>query len=464
MSLLDGLLIFLLLIIAYGVIVYVLYKKGILKKYNISLYGPALMWRTQHGITFLEHRARRSRLWRWIGNLSIIYCFIAMVLMTALIIWTAWLIFGFTPAQRQALPGPEVALVIPGINPILPIEFIGYILVGIIIAIVVHEFSHGILTLVSKLKVKSLGLLYLIVPIGAFCEPDEEELKKASIAPRMRIYSVGPAANFAVTVLALLVFSVLLMSSVQPAHSGAVVFAVDSDSPVSEIGLQPGSIITSLNGTQVTNATEYFHAWNKTHANQTITLTYVVENHAYSKSITLGDKYAEYAKRNKTYVNNASYVGKGYSGIQSVLRDSFLSEYLAILKNPLTNFPSGMLTFYSLPIIGYFVGYNPLVTPFTNSFVITGPLGVLPPVVFWVLANGIYWIFWLNLAFTLFNVLPMTPLDGGFLFTDGIRAAVTKLRRGITEEKREAIARNISLAVSLIILFLLIIPFFVKYI
>jgi membrane-associated protease RseP (regulator of RpoE activity) len=464
MTLLDGLLIFLALIVIYALAVYVLHKKGVLKKYNISLYGPALMWRTHRGIKFLERRARRVRLWTWLGNASVVFCFIAMVLMTALMVLTAWLVLGFTPAQRQALPGPEVALVLPGINPILPLEYIGYILVGIIIAIVVHEFSHGILTLVSKFKVKSLGILYLIVPIGAFCEPDEEDLKKAPVAPRMRIYSVGPASNFAVTMLTLLLFSFLLMSAVQPAHTGAVVFSVDSDSPVQGIGLKPGSIITSLNDTSINNATQYFHAWNNTHANQTVTISYMVQGRSYTESITLGDKYTEYAKRSPTYTNNVSYKGKGYTGVQSVLRDAFFSEYLTILKNPLSQFPRGLLTFYSIPIVGYFVGYNPLTSPFTSSFVITGPLGVIPPAAFWVLANGIYWIFWLNLAFTLFNALPMVPLDGGFIFTDGIRAAVTRIKHGISDERREAIARNISLTISLIILFLLILPFFVKYI
>ncbi len=463
MTLLDGLLIFLALIVIYGIAVYILHKKGILKKYNVSLYGPALMWRTERGIRFLERRARRTRLWRVLGNASIVLCFITMILMTALIIWTAWTVLGFTAAQRQALPGPEVALVIPGINPILPIEYIGYILVGIIIAIVVHEFSHGILTLVSKFKVKSLGVLYLIVPIGAFCEPDEEEVKKAPIAPRMRIYSVGPAANFAVTVLCIFIFSCLLMSSVQPAHTGAVVFAVDSDSPVTDIGLTRGSIITSLNGTAITNATEYFKAWNHTTANQTVTINYMVEGRSYSRNITLGDKYAEYAKRNSTYTNNVSYIGKGYTGVQSIIRDEFFSEYITVLKNPFAEFPRGILTFYSIPIVGYFVGYNPLVSPFTNSFTITGPLGVIPPSVFWMLVNCIYWIFWLNLAFLLFNVLPMVPLDGGFLFTDGVRAAVQRIKRGITEEKREAIVKNVSLAISLVILVLLVLPFFVKY-
>ncbi len=463
MSPLDGVIIFLVLIVIYTVAVYVLYKRGILKKYNISLYGPALMWRTQRGVSFLERRARRKQLWTGLGNLSVVYCFIAMVLMTALMILTAWLIFGFTPAQRQALPGPEVALVIPGINPILPLEYIGYILVAIIIAIVVHEFSHGILTLVSKLKVKSLGILYLIVPIGAFCEPDEEVLKKAPVSHRMRIYSVGPASNFAITILTLLLFSFVLISAVQPAHSGAVVFAVDSGSPAQALGLQPGFIITSLNGTAVTNASDYFHAWNKTQANQSVTITYLVQGHAYSRNMTLTDKYAEYAKRDTIYTNNASYKGKGYTGVRSIIRDEFFKEYVTILKNPFADFPRGMLTFYSIPIIGYFEGYNALVSPYTNSFVITGPLGALPPSAFWILVNGIYWIFWLNLAFTMFNVLPMVPLDGGFIFTDGVRGAIQRLRKGISEEKKEAIAKNASLAVSLLILSLLILPFFVKY-
>jgi len=460
MSLLDGVLIFIFLLLVYAIAVFVLHKKGILKKYNISLYGPALMWRTQRGIRFLERRAQRQRLWRGLGNASIVFCFIAMILMTALMVWTVRIIIDFTPAQRQALPGPEVALVIPGINPILPIEYLGYILIAIIIAIVVHEFSHGILTLVSKFKVKALGILYLIVPIGAFCEPDEEELKKAPIAPRMRIYSVGPASNFAITVLSLLLFSFLFMSAVQPAHTGAVVYSIDANSPAQSIGLQPGSIITTLNGTTITNATDYVQAWNKTHANQTISITYNIEGKFYSDSLTLGDKYIEYSERHLP--TNISYKGKAYSGV-SILKDAPFEEYLMDLKNPFSDFPRGMLNFYSIPIIGYFAGYNPLVSPFTNSFIITGPLGAIPPSVFWILANGIYWIFWLNLAFTLFNVLPMVPLDGGFIFIDGVRAAVQRLRRGISEEKREAIARNASFAVSLLILVLLILPFFVKY-
>jgi membrane-associated protease RseP (regulator of RpoE activity) len=464
MSIIESVLIFFAIILMYAVIVFVLHKKGVLKKHNISFYGPALMWRTEKGIQFLKNRAKHTRFWKIYGNIGIVFCFVTMVLMTLLMVMTAWLVFGFTPAQRNALPGPEVALVIPGINPILPLEYIGYVLLGLVLAIVVHEFSHGILALVDKLKVKALGVLYLIVPIGAFCEPDDEEVKKAKILPRMRIYAAGPTANFVVVLLSILLFSAVFMPAVQPASEGAVVFMVDADSPAKHIGIQPGVIITSFNDTQITNGTNFFTAWNQTKANQTVNISFVYNGVTTTTQVHLQDKFVEYAKRSTIYVNNISYVGKGYLGVQSLLRDSVFKDQLAILKNPFHSFPNGLLTFYSLPLLGYFAGYNPIVSPFTGSYVITGPLSVIPSSLFWIIINAIYWIFWLNLAVSLFNVLPMIPLDGGFLFNDGVRAVLIKLKKGIKEETKEKIVKNVSLAISLIILGLILLPFVIKYV
>jgi membrane-associated protease RseP (regulator of RpoE activity) len=384
-----------------------------------------------------------------------------MVLMTALMVWTAWIVFGFTPAQRSALPGPEVALVLPGINPILPLEYLGYILLGLIIAIVVHEFSHGILTLVDKLKVKSLGILYLIVPIGAFCEPDDEEMKKAKILPRARIYAAGPTANFAIVLISILFLSFVFMPAVQPAATGGIVFGVENDSPAEHIGLQNGIIITNVNGTVLYNASDYIIAINQTRANQSINITYIKSNSYYTKQVTLADKYNEYTKRG--YTINISYKGKGYLGI-GLLKDSVLKEYLGILKNPFAGFPQSFLSFYSIPILGYFAGYNPIAAPFTDSYTITGPLSVLPPSVFWMFVNALYWVFWLNFAVSLFNVLPMVPLDGGFLFNDGIRALINKVKKEVNDEFKEKIVKNVSLVVSLLILGLILLPFIIKYI
>ena len=86
MSIIESILIFIAIILIYAGIVFLLYKKGVLKKHNISFYGPALMWRTEKGIQFLKNRAKHERFWKIYGNTSIIFCFITMVLMTALMI------------------------------------------------------------------------------------------------------------------------------------------------------------------------------------------------------------------------------------------------------------------------------------------------------------------------------------------------------------------------------------------
>ena len=452
MSLIEGLLIFLAIVTLYSFIVFTLNKKGILKKYNISFMGPALMWRTKKGRNFLKKIAEKKRFWKAFGSSGIVLCFITMILMTLMLIWQAWFVFGFTPEQKEALPGPEIALVLPGINPILPLEYIGYILLAFIVAIVVHEFSHGILTIASKLKVKSLGILYLILPIGAFCEPDEEGLKKAKTKSRMRIYAAGPTSNFVVVLITILLFSFVFMSSVQPAADGVGIAYVGEDTPAEKIDLSPGAILIDINDTKVTNISDFYRSIENTRANQTINISYVKAEKTYTSKITLADKY--------NYTKNQSHIGKGYLGIgPSNIYDAFLP----ILKNPFAGFPDGFLLFYIIPLLGYFQGYNPIVSPFTDSYVITGPLSVIPNNLFWIIVNALYWIFWLNFAVALFNVLPMVPLDGGFLFNDAMGSLIKRVKRGLSDEQREKIVKNVSVAISLTILVLIIFPWLIKY-
>jgi len=453
MSLIEGLLIFFAIVAIYAFFAVILHKLGFLKKYNISFWGPALMWRTNKGKKFLKKVAKKQRFWKAFGSSGIVLCFVMMFLMTAMLIWQAWFVFGFTPEQKEALPGPEIALVLPGINPILPLEYIGYIVLALIVAMVVHEFSHGILTIASKLKVKSLGILYLIVPIGAFCEPDEEALKKAKTKSRMRVYAAGPTSNFVVVLLSILLFSFVFMSAVQPAADGVSIFYVGNGTPAEEIGLLPGMIITDINDTKVTNVDEFFEVMEKTRSNQLTRISYVKGEKTFTKEVTFADK--------SNYTKNQSHIGQGYLGVST---SDAHNGFLSVLKNPFIGFPDGFLLFYILPLWGYLQGYNPIVSPFTDSYIITGPLSVIPANVFWIIVNAVYWIFWLNLAVALFNVLPMVPLDGGFLFNDALHTLVRRLKKGISDTQREKIVKNISLILSLLVLLLIIFPWLIKYI
>ena len=194
------------------IIIFTLKRRGVLEKRNISIAGPARLLRTKRGIIFLKKIASKKRFWKAYGSTGIVFCIIMMIIFVLFFLWNLSIVFGLSPEQRaEVLPGAEFYLILPGINPILPLEYLIYIIVALIVAIIVHEFSHGILTLAGNLKVKSMGLLYFIIPIGAFVEPDEEQIKKTTISKRMRVYAVGPLSNFVTFSICLLLFSFVFM-------------------------------------------------------------------------------------------------------------------------------------------------------------------------------------------------------------------------------------------------------------
>src|SRR5205823_926330 len=119
---------------------------------------------------------------------AIVLVAVTMVGTTLLLLWEATLVQ--SSAVRANPPSPELLLGLPGINPIIPV---GYGIFGLAVAIILHEFSHGILARVAKIRIRSLGLIFLIFPIGAFVEPDEEELRALPRRDRARLFAAGPA-------------------------------------------------------------------------------------------------------------------------------------------------------------------------------------------------------------------------------------------------------------------------------
>ncbi len=451
MSIIEILVILIGILGIYAVGTFYLKKKGYFEKYNINFYGPALMVRTKRGVGFLKRIAQHTRFWHGYGKIAVVVCFIMMILMVLLVIANMWAVLEFTPEQQEALPGIEFGLILPGINPILPLDYIFYIILALVIGIIVHEFSHGILTFAHGLKVKSLGLLYLIVPLGAFCEPDEDELQETSKRKRMQVYAAGPMSNFVIALIALLLFSYVGMAAVQPIEGVHVAYAIE-DSPAEKIGLSAGTVVTSLNNTPVENASDFVQVMDKVSVNQTIPITYYKDRSEIETTITAAPR-SEFS--NNKSQENMSFVGIGFN--------NYVNNFVNSLKNPLSS-TDGLIVMYSLPLLGYFIGYNPLVSPYTQGLQLTGIASVLPDSLFWIALNALFWIFWLNLLLGFFNVLPMVPLDGGFLFNDSVRFTIQRFRKNLSEERVETIVKQITLFISLIILFLVLFPWLVKYI
>jgi membrane-associated protease RseP (regulator of RpoE activity) len=74
---------------------------------------------------------------------------------------------------------------------------------------------------------------------------------------------------------------------------------------------------------------------------------------------------------------------------------------------------------------------------------------------FWILANVLYWIFWISLMLGLTNALPAVPLDGGALFRDVADSLIRRVRPSLQGASLDRAVRRTSTSVSLLILVLI---------
>lgn len=107
--------------------------------------------------------------------------------------------------------GSGITSQIPGVAPVIPGIDIPLIagIISLALLLMVHEFSHGILSRIYKVKLKSIGILgFGFIPIGGFVEPDEKQIKKLKSPQQTNIFSAGIGANF----LAMMIFFVLVVA------------------------------------------------------------------------------------------------------------------------------------------------------------------------------------------------------------------------------------------------------------
>jgi len=284
----------------YWFFISILDRKGILEKHNISTFGPLpiLMIRTTKGLKLLDFLARPKLYWRSFANLGILLMFAGMIAMFLVIaisdlaLYTSFL-NGSVPEPGKYNSARNLFL-IPGVNEFIPFT---WGVIALIVTLVVHEFSHAILCRVEGIRVKSMGILFALVPVGGFAEPDDEQLfgkkeevkkelpltasikeieeweekdkrkteilkpeetesgpaKIATRTQRVRILAAGVMANFSVAFIAFLLFFGPVLGAIAPS-SDSMVLSVNDSSPADLAGLQKGMIITQINDTNVNTA------------------------------------------------------------------------------------------------------------------------------------------------------------------------------------------------------------------
>ena len=187
---------------------------------------------------------KREKLFIVLGYIGIVLGFIGM----AFIFYT--LASGSVNVFIKPEAAPVVAPVLPFVKiPGLPPLLFTYWIISIFIVAVIHEFSHALLSVAHKIKVKSSGFAFFGPIPAAFVEPDEKQLAKKSRAAQLSVFAAGPFSNIITGILFFLIFAFLIAPYV--ASMGNVNFEIAdvvNGSPAFLSGLQKGQTIESMNG------------------------------------------------------------------------------------------------------------------------------------------------------------------------------------------------------------------------
>jgi membrane-associated protease RseP (regulator of RpoE activity) len=239
------------IVIIWAAVIIVLRKKKFLAKKGVSPYGPFIMWRTEGGKKFIDWLSRPARFWRAYAAVCKVICLTVAIFMLALLMWEATVVPRIPDDQA---PTVQMMLGIPGINPVIPIVF-G--IIGLVVAIVVHEFAHGVLTRVGRMTIKSLGLILLIVPMGAFVEPDEQQIATADRRRRSSVYAVGPATNVLLAIFCALLFCGAFMASAEPVNPNPVVVNAYKSTPAYYADVGYGAQIMDIGGVPIATVHDF---------------------------------------------------------------------------------------------------------------------------------------------------------------------------------------------------------------
>jgi membrane-associated protease RseP (regulator of RpoE activity) len=393
---------------------------------RIEFNFPLLTIRTQifGGVFDRLGSLRASRLLSWVALIIVpVVAAIGLYMLCNSLFTLLW-----APAARSITRdlGPAAYLLLPGINPFLPILY-GWL--AIVCAIVVHEGAHGIIARNRGLNVKSSGLLFfLIVPIGAFVDVDEEQIAKAKSKDSLRVMAAGVGGNIAVA-LACLLALLLIVNGLTPLVNGVYIYGVTDGMPAETAGLLPGDVFVSVDNTTITNYEALKTLLDNKNPGDVVQVT-----------VARGAKWKE---RFSTSVTLTESDGRTVMGVTigDIMTNETLSYYRTLTPET--------LSLYLVP-----PSLLPALVPFSDSLApfYTSALGAQ-----WhVYANAFFWIWFVNVNVAVFNALPIYPLDGGRIFNITLKSI---LCRRVSEKTISRITFAVTAALILVLLLIVVIPF-----
>ncbi len=211
------------------------------------------IYRTQRLKNFIE-TVSKFKFWKIFSTIGVVIGIIAVFLM----IINIALLFYFATVKKEPIEG-GVQLVIPGVT----IPF-WYGIIALITVILAHELMHGIIARNEKIRLKNLGAIFFAsIPIGAFVEPNEDDLKNSSSLSKLRVYAAGSFAN--------IILALVAMVLMVPLNDGVEIIDIMEGSPAEGI-LESGMVIKKINGKEIKSLSDFMIEASKIKPNQVVVL------------------------------------------------------------------------------------------------------------------------------------------------------------------------------------------------
>ncbi|MCK9581637.1 MAG: site-2 protease family protein [Methanoregula sp.] len=392
----NWLILIILLVAVYAIVAFYIHQKKLWQD-HITFYGPLMAIKTER-VGFFDHAIPFSSILRVYGTLGVVMVVVVSVLMTLMLIISIQYIVVQQPELTMA-NDPKNVLAIPGVNDFIPFTFAVWF--GLLVTMVVHEFGHAILCRVEGIRVKSMGILLAAIPIGAFVEPDEEDQERSAGLPKMRMFGAGITNNILVGILCFTLMIALLGFAV-PVNA-PLIKGVYVDSPAYIAGVTPNSVLKEVNGVPITNRADVAAVLDKTMPGDIIPLVVETRGTTNEYQLTLGSWPEEMSDKTT-----------GFMGV-SYYDAPLVKEQFGNLATPM-----GIIILLAIPIYTIMDpatwGHFSLLTLDTVDAV----MWQVPFDGFWFVIQILFWCGWFNFVVGTFNALPLIPLDGGYIFKEGM--------------------------------------------
>src|SRR3989344_3695086 len=169
-----------------------------------------VLYKTKIGLNLMDRLAKKiPRLLKVVSFIGIIVGFLGMIVILGFLVYGTYQLFTVPDAK------PVLAPVFPGIHiPGAPVLSFWHWIIALFVVAGIHEFSHGVISRVYGIDIKSSGFAFLGPILAAFVEPDEETLKKKKRIQQLSVFAAGPFSNILLGVVLLflvpLVFNPLI--------------------------------------------------------------------------------------------------------------------------------------------------------------------------------------------------------------------------------------------------------------